>query len=149
MGNLMREAFSGTIIVESKPTTPEIEELRRLSKEAYDKAYEYQRRIDQAYLEFYKVPDIKGKWIRVHDDVKDSRYIGYVTNVERLFEAFRLTFSVMGNETHRNLTLRKENVEVTFDWTQSKNIEIITKEEALADIRNKFEEVLTSRHEND
>ena len=54
----------------------------------------------------------------------------------------------MGNETHRNLILRKESVEVNFDWTQSKNIEIITKEEVLTDIRNKFEEVLTSRDEN-
>ena len=56
----------GNIIRRHKTeTTEEIENLRKLRNECNTKAAEYQKKIDNLFLEMHETPDIVGKFVRI------------------------------------------------------------------------------------
>ena len=73
-----------------KETTEEIENLRKLRNECNTKAAEYQKKIDNLFLEMHETPDIVGKFVRIKKS-NDCRFIyGKVRELYRINDGIKI-----------------------------------------------------------
>lgn len=126
--------------IEPRETTPEIEELRKIRDEYYNKSQEIQKQIDQKFLELHDIPKFLNQWI--YSKTKGATTVGLVKKIERLFYGFRVQFEHGFQETNGQLCVIKE-LEITLSWEEGeKYTKILSSEEAIKIITDTFNKVI-------
>lgn len=124
--------FIKTFTVKERETTPEIDKLKSLRKEYYDKISELENEIDKKYYELYEVPDFSNKWVKF--EKSDTVYIGLVRDIFRLVDGFKLKFHTLYSERNGFTALsdnRGIDFGISFYWDETVMIVEISQEKAI------------------
>lgn len=126
-----------TFIVKERKTTPEIDKLKSIRNEYYDKIKEIEKEIDKKYYELYSVPDFSNKWVKF--EKSNTIYIGLVHNIFRLVDGFKLNFKTIYNERNGYMGLYDDRgTGINFYWDETVIIEEISQQKAIDLIYNSF-----------
>ena len=131
-----------TFVVKERKTTPEIDKLKSIRSEYYDKIKEIEKEIDKNYYGLYNVPDFSNKWVKF--EKSNTIYIGLVRSIFRLVDGFKLIFKIIYNERNGYIGLYDDNRENGFNfyWDDTVIIEEISQQKAIDLIYNSFHKSL-------
>ena len=130
-----------TITITPIESTPEIDRLKEIRNEYYNKINEIQKEIDNKILELHKVPDFSGKWVKFLKN--NSYYVGLVRETFRLVNSFKLRFQELYIERGDYIIFWKDyDSGVDFSWDDIITIHEISQQEAIDIIYNSFTKVI-------
>lgn len=130
-----------TITITPIESTPEIDRLKEIRNEYYNKIDEIQKEIDNKILELHKVPDFSGKWVKFLKN--NSCYVGLVSETFRLVNSFKLRFQELYIERDGYIIFWKDyDSGVDFSWDDVITIDEIPQQEAIDIIYNSFTKVI-------
>jgi len=133
--------FIKTITITPIESTPEIDRLKEIRNEYYNKINKIQKEIDNKFLELHKVPDFSGKWVKFLKN--NSCYVGLVSETFRLVNSFKLRFQEVYIERNKHIMFWKDyDSGVDFSWDDIITIHEISQQEAIDIIYNSFTKVI-------
>lgn len=136
-----------TITITPIESTPEIDRLKEIRNEYYNKIHEIQKEIDNKILELHKVPDFSGKWVKFLKN--NSYYVGLVRETFRLVNSFKLRFQELYIERGDYIIFWKDYDSGTdFSWDDVITIDEISQQEAIDIIYNSFTNKVIKRYED-
>jgi len=139
--------FIKTITITPIESTPEIDRLKEIRNEYYNKINKIQKEIDNKFLELHKVPDFSGKWVKFLKN--NSYYVGLVRETFRLVNSFKLRFQELYIERGDYIIFWKDYDSGTdFSWDDVITIDEISQQEAIDIIYNSFTNKVIKRYED-
>lgn len=124
--------FIKTFTVKERKTTPEIDKLKSIRNEYYNKITELEKEIDKKYYELHEVPDFSNKWVKF--EKSNTVYIGLVRDIFRLVDGFKLFFHTLYYERNGFTAIsdnRESDSGINFHWDETVIIGEISQEKAI------------------